>query len=119
MLALTVKQPFAWAIVAGVKDVENRSWRPPRGLIGKRIWIHAGSQPHPLWEDLYGDIPVPPLAFGAILGSVTVADIVLSSPSRWFLGPIGWVLRDARMLKRPRSMPGRQGLWSYPSRRLA
>ena len=37
--ALTIKQPWAWAIVAGHKDVENRSWSTPyRGW----IVVHAG-----------------------------------------------------------------------------
>lgn len=36
---ISVKAPWAWAIAAGVKDVENRSWRTHyRGELG----IHAG-----------------------------------------------------------------------------
>ncbi len=31
-LALSVVQPFAWALVNGHKDVENRSKPPPRSL---------------------------------------------------------------------------------------
>src|SRR5207302_502261 len=39
MKALTVRQPWAWAIVQGKKDVENRSWRTDhRGMVA----IHAG-----------------------------------------------------------------------------
>jgi hypothetical protein len=40
MRALTVRQPWAWAIIHGGKDVENRSWtnRYATGLIA----IHAG-----------------------------------------------------------------------------
>jgi ASCH domain len=37
---LTVRQPWAWAIIHGGKDVENRSWRTKyRGP----LLIHAGS----------------------------------------------------------------------------
>src|SRR5690349_3478779 len=37
--ALTVLQPHAWAIVAGLKPYENRSWKTDhRGL----VLIHAG-----------------------------------------------------------------------------
>jgi hypothetical protein len=40
--ALTVVQPWAHAIVHLGKDIENRSWKPPETLIGKRFAIHAG-----------------------------------------------------------------------------
>src|ERR1039458_375928 len=36
--ALSVRQPYAMAIVNGWKTVENRSWRPARPL---RLLIHA------------------------------------------------------------------------------
>jgi hypothetical protein len=37
--ALSIRQPWAWLIVAGYKDVENRKWSTSfRG----RIYIHAG-----------------------------------------------------------------------------
>lgn len=36
--ALSIKQPWAWLIVAGIKDVENRSW--PVSFRG-RLYIHA------------------------------------------------------------------------------
>jgi hypothetical protein len=42
--ALTVQQPFAWAIAYAGKDVENRPWRTAwRGLVA----IHAGLDMHP------------------------------------------------------------------------
>lgn len=44
MRALTIRQPWAWAIARGGKDVENRTWRTTyRGLIA----IHAGAR----WEE--------------------------------------------------------------------
>jgi hypothetical protein len=39
---LTIRQPYASAIVAGIKKVENRSWHPPAHILGQRILIHAG-----------------------------------------------------------------------------
>lgn len=38
--ALTVRQPWAWALIQGYKDIENRSWQTK-----KRGWIllHAGT----------------------------------------------------------------------------
>ena len=44
-LALSVPQPWAFAILSGGKDIENRNWETPfRG----RIWIHA---PKSEWID--------------------------------------------------------------------
>lgn len=54
MQAISIKQPWAWLIVHGYKDVENRNWkigRKPtcfgeyqnRGLeLPSRIYVHAG-----------------------------------------------------------------------------
>lgn len=44
MKALTVWQPWASLIAAGVKPYEFRGWAAPRGLIGQRIAIHAGAR---------------------------------------------------------------------------
>lgn len=44
-LALTVWQPFAGLLVAGIKPVENRTWAPGgRIRPGDRFMIHAGSR---------------------------------------------------------------------------
>lgn len=45
MKALTLKHPWAYAIRELGKDVENRTWLPPRETIGDRIAIHAGKLP--------------------------------------------------------------------------
>lgn len=46
MLALTLWQPWAWAIMhlpADIaKPVENRDWKPPTQVIGTRIALHGG-----------------------------------------------------------------------------
>lgn len=40
MRALTIQQPWAWAIATQGKDIENRTWKTPyRGLLA----IHAGA----------------------------------------------------------------------------
>ncbi|MFD6534871.1 ASCH domain-containing protein [Streptomyces goshikiensis] len=39
--ALTVRQPWAWALLNG-KSVENRSWPIPAGLTGSTVLLHAG-----------------------------------------------------------------------------
>jgi hypothetical protein len=43
MKALTLHQP--WASLIGnppLKNIENRTWKPPAGMLRKRIAIHAG-----------------------------------------------------------------------------
>ena len=41
--ALTLWQPWAWAIVEGHKDIENRPWAPGAALrVGDPFLIHAG-----------------------------------------------------------------------------
>jgi hypothetical protein len=43
MKAITVRQPWAWAIAVGVKTIENRSRSTPwTSAVGQRIAIHAG-----------------------------------------------------------------------------
>jgi hypothetical protein len=50
MRAVTVRQPWAWAIAHGFKDIENRSWAP-RLAPGELIAIHAGAAA-PSFEDV-------------------------------------------------------------------
>ena len=45
MKALTIWQPWASLIAAGVKVNETRSWTPPYALIGETIAIHAAARP--------------------------------------------------------------------------
>lgn len=55
--ALTIKQPWAALIIAGIKDVENRSWTTPhRGL----LLIHAGITDDPPRQPLGSRLPPHP-----------------------------------------------------------
>ncbi len=38
---LSVKQPWAYLICSGIKDIENRTWKCPQKYIGQRVLIHA------------------------------------------------------------------------------
>jgi hypothetical protein len=44
LLALTVHQPWAWALAGGWKPCENRDWPPPPSVLGHYLAIHAGRQ---------------------------------------------------------------------------
>lgn len=94
---LSVRQPFAWLIVAGIKRIENRSWRMNyRGP----LLIHASLKMHdrPIAdvEATHGiKIDTARFQFGGIIGAVDVVDCVERSDDPWFEGPFGIVLANA------------------------
>jgi hypothetical protein len=108
LASLSVRQPWAFCLAAGWKDVENRSWRRPNpGLnFHGEFAIHASSGMTrdeyegcaELCTDLGFKCPAPAdLQRGGIVGVARVVDIVRDHPtSRWFFGPIGLVIADAR-----------------------
>lgn len=109
---LTIRQPWASAIIYAGKDVENRSWTTSyRG----RVYIHAGMRLDP--EDVLPDgVPVPR---GAIIGHVELVNIVTDSASRWAEpGQYHWLLAIPVALTSPVPARGRLGLWS-PDERMA
>lgn len=111
--ALSIRQPWAWLIVTGKKDVENRSWTTSyRG----RFLVHAGRSFDAagyrwLRTKKVADLPEPS-AFdrGGIVGQAEIVDCVARHPSHWFSGPYGFVLRNARPLPF-RPQPGRLGFF--------
>jgi hypothetical protein len=113
MKALSIQQPWAWLIVSGFKDIENRSW--PTKYRGP-VLIHAGlkSDGGALADLVGGEHPVTGeklntdarkavdemglLPFGGIVGEAEIVDCVTASDSRWWMGPYGFVIRNARPL---------------------
>lgn len=45
MKALTIWQPWATLVIAGVKPYEFRGWPAPVAIRGQRVAIHAGARP--------------------------------------------------------------------------
>jgi hypothetical protein len=104
-LALSIRQPWAWAIVCAGKDIENRSWQAVNhGLRQRgRIAIHAAKgmtrEEYEAAAEFMDGIgvrcPAPAdLLRGGIVGAAEVVDVVSESDSRWFFGPRGIVLRN-------------------------
>lgn len=105
MKALSVNQPWAWAIVNGHKPVENRDWNTNR-----RGWflIHAGKK---IDYDAYGflqsmglDVPAPhELQIGGIVGKANLVnciherekDWLTNEDKPWFFGEYGFMLDSA------------------------
>src|SRR5262245_46166865 len=101
--ALSVRQPWAWLIVNGYKDVENRSWRTRyRGP----VLIHAGANTSELSErtmeriERRHGIKLPrEFDTGGIIGLVDIVDCRSRTGSPWHVrGNIGWVLAKPRRL---------------------
>ncbi len=125
-LALTVKQPFASAIIAGVKPLDNRSWMPPLpdddADEGLRIFVHAGLTTHDradlaraLWSECLPDDALPR---GAIIGEVLVVDVVgvvdeylRWAFNPWYRGPYGWIFARPIAYAQPVPCAGKVRLW--------
>jgi hypothetical protein len=127
MKALTILQPWAWLIVQGGKNIENRTWST--GHRGPLL-IHAGKRPdpeailhvmssyHPVTlrkVPAYANYPtdLSGFQFGGVIGIVDVVDVVAVPAGEWWQGPFGWVL------DKPRALPflpyrGQQGLFDVP-----
>lgn len=104
-LALSIRQPWAWAVVAGHKPIENRSHGSIRAgrMDLRRIAIHAATGMREaeyawaVWKMAQVGVKVPPpsaLPRGALIGAVDVTDIITESDSPWFGGPCGLVLQN-------------------------
>lgn len=118
MKALTLRPSWAWLVVNGFKDIENRSWAT---RLRGRIWIHASSSPvtRAEYENFvaicrYRRIKKFParedFQTGGIVGSVEIVDCVTKSRSYWFGGDHGFVLRNARRTRR-KPMKGKLGFF--------
>lgn len=102
MKALSIRQPWAWLIVNGYKDIENRRWKRIPRFTGE-LYIHASlgctkveyREAVEFAHSIDPSIPVPPLEAlerGGLVGKVVVEGVVERSRSPWFVGRIGLVL---------------------------
>lgn len=126
MMALSIRQPWAWLILHGGKDIENRDW--PTKFRG-RFLLHAAKtmtrEDYDSAGELYekfrrmrdgeglnGDA-LPALPFfdnlerGGFVGSVELVGCATMSTSPWFFGAYGYVLREPRYFSKLVPYPGR------------
>ncbi|CAN5648883.1 hypothetical protein BH10PSE18_BH10PSE18_14930 [soil metagenome] len=126
MPALSIRQPWAWLITHGYKDVENRTWATPfRGT----LLVHAGKTLTRRYYDdtcaslrLAGLLPSDMPSFdalkaetGGIVGVANVVNCVETSFSPWKQdNSHGFVMSDARPLA---MVPwvGRLGFFNVPN----
>jgi hypothetical protein len=129
MKALSIRQPWAWLIVSGYKDIENRTW--PSYRRGEML-IHAAKG---MTNDEYDDvveflsgtpelshIKLPDrkaLARGEIIGVAEIVGCATASQSPWFFGPHGFQLKNARAFTSPLSFKGALGFFDVPDELVA
>lgn len=117
MKALSIRQPWAWAILYAGKDIENRDWQPrnPGLRFRGEFLIHAsaGMTRREYEEFLHfahvigAECPFPSgltlpafdaLPRGGIVGKARIVGVVDRYESPWFFGTKGLVLADAQPL---------------------
>lgn len=114
-MILTVKQPWATALIAHGKDVENRSW--PTYYRGW-VLVHAGKSIDTVVPPRY-NLPDPmTLPLGSVIGAIYLRDSRRNVPSVW-AEPGCWHWRHdlAFALTLPAPIPwrGMQGLLAAPA----
>ena len=124
MKAFTVYQPYAYAIVAGLKQYETR---PRRTNVRGRVAVHAGKAKDVLIPRPVGLI-IPKstvLHYGAVLGTVEIVDCIpvealidkISEQERllgdYTPGRFAWVLKNPVMFDKPIPARGFQGWWHW------
>lgn len=132
-VALTLTQPWAGLVASAVKRIENRTWRPPVAMIGKRFAIHASRE---IDEDVVSEL----LLFGleeqpswrttsGIVGVATLDDFVRSEhgvlelirrgrlpegQEKFWIGPVAFVLTDIVLFDDPVPCKGQRSFWTMP-----
>lgn len=123
--ALTIRQPWAWAIVHAGKDIENRTWDTDfRG----EVLIHTSKKLTKKEYEVACEfielevdkrIVVPPKAelhCGGVIGIGRLTQVIEPDEecdSPWYVGNYGFVLKDVRPLPFIECR-GHLGFWDVP-----
>ncbi len=136
MKALSIKQPFAGLVIAGIKTVENRSWAPKLAQGTIAIVSTASPEEAIWWESTREKCRKMKVAFpealckinGAILGTVTFNHVMWESDKGkvetnagklppnwktwWIPDMVGFIFKNPKQLLRPIPLKGRLGLYA-------
>lgn len=132
MKAFTVYQPYAYAIVTGLKGYETR---PRRTTIRGRVAVHAGrldavhATKRLSHDEFWGLMGViggkTELPLSAVVGTVEIVDCLpveevihtLTERERllgdYSLGRFAWVLKNPVIFSAPVPASGKQGWWNW------
>lgn len=117
MKALSIQQPFAWQVIYGGKDIENRSKRTRKER--ETIAIHASATLHQSAKFPRGALQPPDdLEFSAIIGFVDIVGCAENGTkySKWHDPDCyGWILANPRPLPEPVPCKGSRSFWEIPA----
>jgi hypothetical protein len=115
MKALSIQQPWAWAIVFGPKAIENRSrrfhYRGPLLIHASKSRARLGDWPAPLDQ----------LEFGCLIGLVDLVDCVPVEQVRgepFAEGPQCLILKNPRPFPKAIRWRGGQALFNVPEEQI-
>ena len=115
MKAISIRQPWAHLVVAGIKTIENRHWSTNyRGVVLIHASVNRDRDAHHDLRRLRLRVP-DELVRGALIGYAELVDVITESPDKFFWGPFGFVLRNAQALKKPIPLIGRSKLFDVSS----
>lgn len=137
---LTVKQPWAYLLCSGIKDIENRTWKLPEKYKNEWVLVHASKKPNAdyslpsmLIREQYKDAEKRMRGLealfatfdnSAIIGAVKFSDCVINHPGIWAEHSRGWpsdpkhiynwVVSEAILFDKPiLNVKGKLGFWDY------
>lgn len=133
MKAISIRQPWPFAILHLGKRIENRTWRTdyrgPIAIHASKLRLRKNGMPtaaereevegaaSSIHDIVFGAGPMTWRMLietsGAIVGTARIVDCVTESASAWFVGPFGIMLEDVRPTP---IIPcrGALGLWTVP-----
>ncbi len=127
MKALSLRQPWAWLMCAGYKDIENRNWQLPVNFyIPQRIYVHAGRKVDDegatwLWDNrerlgIQGCINQMAEICnfwkeGALVGTMDIVGQLTHSDNKWFFGKYGFLTANPELFHTPIPYKGRLGFF--------
>jgi len=111
--AISIKQPWAYLLASGIKDIENRSWKTNyRGT----VLIHTGAKymkminPNNIFtneqwnylSDTQKRLVMSSLPTSAIIGSMEIVDCVKNNNSIWAEEDSwNWIVRNQKLFDTP------------------
>ncbi len=123
--ALAIRQPFAWAVAAGVKTIENRTIGTPfRGWVA----IHASKSNQTLAEFAKKWPSGSPLHeerfdLGALIGVAELVDVIPFSPALegdpFAQGPLCWQFQNGQLFDEPIPLKGKLNLFKMTAQASA
>lgn len=106
---LSIRQPWAELILAGLKKYESRGWET---LYRGPLWLHASLRIDPGSDIASAEL----LPRGAVVGVIVLKEIIGIKPKDaeeydGLHGPLHWRVEPLHRLPRPVAARGRLNLW--------